>query len=63
MPLSKTELDVLQAMTPERRLKVMQSLIEQAWSLKAAMIRTHRPDLSEAEVAKLAREAVAGGRA
>ncbi|WP_405282660.1 hypothetical protein V3331_11700 [Gaopeijia maritima] len=50
-------------MTPARRLEVMHSLIVQAWSLKEAMIRTHRPDLSRAEVTRLAREAVAGGRA
>jgi len=41
----------------------MSGLIQQAWSLKAAMIRDRNPDLSPAEVTRLAREAVAGERA
>ena len=63
MPISEPDLEVLRQLSPARKLAVMSGLIQQAWSLKAALIRDRNPDLVPAEVTRLAREAVAGERA
>lgn len=62
MAHSQPDLEVLRRLSPARKLAVMTSLIEQAWSLKAAMIRLRHPDLAPAEVTRRARQAVAGER-
>lgn len=54
------ELELLRRMSPARKLAVMNGLIREAWVLRAAMLRTQRPELSRDEVEKLARAAVAG---
>jgi uncharacterized protein YqeY len=56
------EIDALRRMTPAKKLAVLHSLIRQARDLKAAWIRTSRPDLTEEEVSILAWKSVAGER-
>jgi hypothetical protein len=62
MPISEPDVEILRRLSSARKLAVMASLIEQAWSLKAAVIRDRRPDLAPAEITRLARKAVAGER-
>ena len=52
MPLSGAEVQaqLVRAMTPEQKLGVSQALHDFAWELKAAWLRTSRPDLSYQEV-------------
>lgn len=54
--------EILRALTPAAKLAAMQSLIRQAYELKAAWIRSQSPHLTEAEVWTQASEIVAGGR-
>jgi hypothetical protein len=54
--------EILRRMSPEQKLKVMHTLIRQAWELKAAAIRVRQPDLSEAVVQARAWELVGGDR-
>ena len=54
------ELEILRAMTPARKLAVMNALIRQAWLLKAAVLRDQHPELDAGEIEARARLAVAG---
>ncbi|MEX2047996.1 MAG: hypothetical protein WEB90_00295 [Gemmatimonadota bacterium] len=56
------EYEILRALTPAAKLAAMQSLIRQAYDLKAAWVRAQSPHLPEAEVWAKASELVAGGR-
>lgn len=57
--MTPQEIELLRAMTPARKLAVMNSLIGQAWDLRAAGLRITQPELSEDEVRILARRLVA----
>ncbi len=52
--------EIVRRMSPEEKLAVMHALIRQAWELKAVVIRSREPELSEAEVTARAWEMVAG---
>lgn len=56
----ESDIEILRAMTPERKLAVMRGLIRQAYALKAAGVRALHPELSEDEVRARTRAAVAG---
>lgn len=56
----ESDIEILRAMTPERKLAVMRGLIRQAYALKAAGVRALHPELSEDEVRAHTRAAVAG---
>ncbi len=56
------EIELLRRMSPERKLAVMQSLIQQAYDLKEAWIRSQTPELSSEEILVRVREQVAGAR-
>lgn len=60
MTISERELELLRHMTPATKLEVMGHLIAQAYELKAAGLRSLRPELSEEEVQALTRQAVGG---
>lgn len=57
---AEREIELLRHMSPERKLAVMQSLIQQAYDLKEAWIRSQMPELSEEQVLVRVREQVAG---
>jgi hypothetical protein len=57
------ETDALRRMSAAQKLAVMTSLIREAYRLKGAWIRLNEPGLSEQEVRKKLREAMAGDRA
>ena len=59
-PLSPFEIDTLRRMSPAEKLAVMTSLIREAYRLKRASIRLFEPDLSEEELGRRVREAMAG---
>jgi hypothetical protein len=54
------ETTALRALTPAAKLAVMRSLIQLAFELKAAAIRSSNPDLPEQEVRARTRALVAG---
>jgi len=54
--------ETVRRMSPAEKLAVMHGLIRQAWELKAAVIRSREPELSEAEVTARAWAMVAGER-
>jgi len=54
------EIEILRAMTPADRLAIMQTLIRQAFDLKAAALRARWPEMSEEEVRSRTRTLVAG---
>lgn len=54
--------ETVRRMTPEQKLSVMHALIRQAWELKAAVLRSRDPTLSDAEVRDRAWELVSGAR-
>ena len=62
LDLSETEVTVLRRMTPAQKLAVMQTLIRQAYELKAAGIRASQPDLPEEDVWAQTRTLVGGDR-
>ena len=62
MDAREQEYRALRAMTPERKLAVMRSLIRQAYELKAAGVRAAQPELPEEDVRARARDLVAGDR-
>ena len=51
------QLRIVQAMTPEQKLKAAQRLWESAWQLKAAAIRTDHPEWTEEQVQCAVRDA------
>ena len=55
------EIDLLRALSPERKLAVMRSLIQQAYDLKRASIRARSPELTESDLQERVRDQVAGG--
>jgi hypothetical protein len=57
-----TETEVLRRMSPAQKLAVMTSLIREAYRLKRAWIRLSEPGLSEEELQRRVREAIAGDR-
>ena len=59
--MSDTEVEILRALSPERKLAVMQGLIQQAFDLKAAWIGSRAPELPEQDVLARVREQMAGG--
>lgn len=61
MDLLKREREALRRMSPAEKLRVMRSLIREAYALKAAGIRSAHPELTEEEVRARARAMVAGG--
>lgn len=60
MERTDRDLEIVRAMTPAKKLEVMHALIRQAHDLKAAWLRRTRPELTAAEIHKLAWELVAG---
>jgi hypothetical protein len=56
----ETEIELLRALSPERKLAVMQSLIQQPYDLKRAWICARSPELAEPEILARVREQVAG---
>ncbi len=58
--LMEEETELLRHMTPAKKLGVMQTLIRQAYELKAAALRARWPELSEQEVWARTRSAVGG---
>lgn len=52
----KTEaLQVLQAMTPEQKLRAAERLYYSAWQLKAAALRAEHPDWTDEEIRRAVR--------
>jgi hypothetical protein len=60
MSIDERETATLRSMTPAQKLAVMHALIRQAYELKAAAIRAHRPELSDDEVWAETRRLVGG---
>jgi hypothetical protein len=60
MPISDLELELLRRMSPAEKLDVMHGLIRQAYELKAAGLRSLRPDMTEEEVQAETRRMVGG---
>ena len=56
------EREALRRMSPAEKLSVMTSLIQEAYRLRAAWIRTTEPDLSEEEVQGRLLESMSGVR-
>jgi len=54
------EIEALRRMTAAEKLRVMTTLIQQAYTLTAAALRTQWPDWSEAEVQDRTRAVVGG---
>jgi hypothetical protein len=54
--------EIVRRMRPEQKLAVTNTLIRQAWELKAALVRAHDPGLSESETWARACRMVAGER-
>ena len=52
---------IVRELSAERKLAVMDSLIRQAYELKAAWIRESQPELSDEEVGELVRRQVGRG--
>ena len=59
MNVTPQEMELLRAMTPARKLALMNSLIGQGWDLRAAGLRITQPALSKDEIQILARRLVA----
>lgn len=57
MTFMTTQHDIIARMTPEQKLKAAWGLYVSAFELKRAALRKHFPDLSEAEIDKMTREA------
>ncbi len=57
MPSSAAEIQVqlVRAMTAERKLRLSQALRDSAWEFKAAWIRTSQPELTEPAVQEAVR--------
>ncbi len=53
---------ILRSLSPATKLATMKALIQQAYDLKAAWIRSTQPGLGEKEVLARARELVTGGK-
>lgn len=49
-PAHALQRDLIRAMSPEEKLRVTEALRAAAWELKAAWLRSRRPDWSEDEV-------------
>lgn len=62
MEALQRDTEIVRRMSPEEKLAVMHGLIRQAWELKAAVIRSREPELSEDEVRRRAWKMVAGER-
>lgn len=60
MALRDQETDLLRRMTPAQKLAVMQTLVRQAYELKAAALRARWPQMSEQEVWSKTRSLVGG---
>ncbi|NNF14865.1 MAG: hypothetical protein HKN72_16680 [Gemmatimonadetes bacterium] len=58
--MSDAEVEILKALGPERKLAVMQSLIQQAFDLKEAWIGSQEPELPREEILVRVREQMAG---
>jgi len=58
--MSDVEVELIRALGPERKLAVMQSLIQQAFDLKEAWIGSQAPELPEEEILVHVREQMAG---
>jgi hypothetical protein len=54
--------EIVRRMRPEQKLAVMNTLIRQAWELKAALVRARNPGLSGSETWARACRMVAGER-
>ncbi|NJD19753.1 MAG: hypothetical protein FIA95_10795 [Gemmatimonadetes bacterium] len=54
------EIDLLRRMTPAQKLAVLETLIRQAYELKAAALRARWPQMSEQEVWSETRRLVGG---
>jgi hypothetical protein len=59
--MSDAEIEILRALGPERKLEVMQSLIQQAFNLKEAWIGSRAPELPAGDVLARVREQMAHG--
>jgi hypothetical protein len=53
---------ILRGLPPSAKLAAMTALIQQAFDLKAAWVRSTEPHLAEDEIRARARDLVAGGR-
>lgn len=60
MTMSEREVELLRRMSPAEKLGVMDSLIRQAYELKAAALRSMRPDWTEEEIEAETRRSVGG---
>jgi len=58
--MSDTELEILRGLSAERKLAVMQSLIQQAFDLKEAWIKSQAPELGREDILARVREQIAG---
>ena len=54
--LTPPEIDILRAMTPEKRLEVAFGLYRTAWECKAAGLRHQHPEWSEKKIQSTVRE-------
>ena len=52
----ETPVELIRALTPERKLEVAHGLWQTAWELTTAGVRTREPSLSESEVRARVRE-------
>ena len=55
--LTDQEIEILRAMTPQKKLEVAFGLYETAWEFKAAGLRNQHSDWSEEQVQSAVREA------
>ena len=62
MNVHDVEYAALRRMQPAKKLEVLRALIRQAYELKAAGVRSCRPDLTESQVWEEARELVTRDR-
>lgn len=55
------ETEILRALTPEQKIAAMQGLIQTAFDLKAAWLRTRYPTMDEGDIEARAAGLVTGG--
>lgn len=55
------EYEILRALTPEQKIAAMQGLLQLAYDLKVASLRSQHPEMSESEIRQRSLELVTGG--
>ena len=58
MDAKQYDLEAVARLTPEAKLRLLSGMIEQAWALKEAWLRTRDPNAPDSEIRRRARSMV-----